>query len=194
MNILSPEYYSFLLKKIGICPQHDVLFDDLTVEEHLELFCQFKSESINNNIQQEITSIIETIGLKEKRHSKTCELSGGQKRKLSVGLALVGNSSLIFLDEPSSGMDITSRRNLWDILKRCSNGKFIILTTHFMEEASVLGNRIGILSGGEMKVIGTPLELIEKYTQSVNLNITKHSDANDDTIVGYILDYFEIKI
>ena len=62
-----------------------------------------------------------------------------------------------------------------------------------MEEASVLGNRIGILSGGEMKVIGTPLELIEKYTQSVNLNITKHSDANDDTIVGYILDYFENK-
>ena len=90
-------------------------------------------------------------------------------------------------------MDITSRRNLWDILKECLNGKFIILTTHFMEEASVLGNRIGILSEGKMKCIGTPLELIEKYTNSVNLNITKHFNANNDLIVDYVLDKFDDK-
>ena len=191
-NILSPENVSILHKKIGICPQHNVLFEDLTVEEHLELFCEFKSESQDNK-NQEISSILNTIGLMDKRKSKAGDLSGGQKRKLSVGIALIGKSSLIFLDEPTSGMDITSRRNLWDMLKLCSNGKYIILTTHFMEEAAVLGNRIGILSEGEMKVIGTPLELIEKYAQNVNLNITKHFDSNEDIIISYILDNFNNK-
>ena len=80
---------------------------------------------------------------------------------------------MIFLDEPTSGMDITSRRNLWNVLKRCLNGKIIILTTHYMEEASVLGNRIGILSEGNMKCIGSPLFLIEKFGKNINLNITK---------------------
>ena len=191
-NILSPENVSILHKKIGICPQHNVLFEDLTVEEHLELFCEFKSESQDNK-NQEISSILNTISLMDKRKTKAGDLSGGQKRKLSVGIALIGKSSLIFLDEPTSGMDITSRRNLWDMLKLCSNGKYIILTTHFMEEAAVLGNRIGILSEGEMKVIGTPLELIEKYAQNVNLNITKHFDSNEDIIISYILDNFNNK-
>ena len=191
-NILSPENSSYLLKHIGICPQQDILIDDLTVEEHLELFYEFKSE-IRINMKEEIDNILEIVGLKEKREIKAGTLSGGEKRKLSVGLALVGKSFLIVLDEPTSGMDITSRRNLWDILKKCSTGKFIILTTHFMDEASVLGNRIGILSEGEMKVIGTPLELIEKYTQSVNLNITKLSGVNDDNIIDYIYNKFKTK-
>ena len=191
-NKLSPENSSFLLKHIGICPQQDILFDNLTVGEHFELFYEFKSES-KENMQEEINDILEIINLKAKKDIKACTLSGGEKRKLSVGLALVGKSFLIVLDEPTSGMDITSRRNLWDILKRCSNGKFIILTTHFMDEASFLGNTIGILSGGEMKIIGTPLELIEKYTQSVNLNLTKHSDANENNIIDYIFNKFKDK-
>ena len=191
-NILSPDTLSIFRKSIGICPQHNILFDNLTVEEHLELFCKFKSIS-KDEIPKEITKVLKDIGLTEKSQTKACELSGGQKRKLSVGLAIIGKSSLIFLDEPTSGMDITSRRNLWDILKRCTTGKFVVLTTHFMEEASVLGNRIGILSKGKMQCTGTPLELIEKYTNSVNLNITKHYNANNDAIVDYILDKFEGK-
>ena len=188
-NILSPECSEYFRKVLGICPQHDVLFNDLTVEEHLELFCHFKSVE-ESKISEEINSVLKDIQLEDKRNFKASDLSGGQKRKLSIGLALVGGSSIIFLDEPSSGMDITSRRNLWDILKKCLAGKIIILTTHFMEEASVLGNKIGILSDGKMQCIGTPLELIEKYTNSVNLNITKHSDAKDDEIISYILQNF----
>ena len=189
-NVLSPEYLEDFRKILGVCPQHDVLFNDLTVEEHLELYCEFKSLE-RNRISQEIESVLNDIGLKDKRKSKASDLSGGgQKRKLSIGLAIVGGSSIIFLDEPTSGMDITSRRNLWDILKRCLKGKIIILTTHFMEEAQVLGNRIGILSEGKMQCIGTPLELIEKYTNSVNLNITKHSKANDDKIIAFVLQNF----
>jgi ABC-type multidrug transport system ATPase subunit len=80
--------------------------------------------------------------------SKT--LSGGQKRKLSVGIALIGNSKIVLLDEPSSGMDTTSRRKLWEMLKTQKNGRIIILTTHYMDEADILGDRIGIMAEGKV--------------------------------------------
>ena len=118
---------SYFRKKIGICPQYDVLFNNLSVEEHLELFCEFKSVE-KSQIPHEIDTIIKSVDLLEKRNSKASDLSGGQKRKLSIGLAMIGGSSIIILDEPNSGMDITSRRNLWDILKRSLIGKSIILT------------------------------------------------------------------
>ena len=157
----------------------------MTVEEHLEMFCVFKSVP-SEKIQNEITKIIEDFDLGTKRKTKAYNLSGGQKRKLSICIALIGGSSVIFLDEPTSGMDITSRRNLWDILKRYVNGRIIILTTHYMEEASVLGNRIGILSEGTMKCIGSPLFLIERFGKNINLNITKEIDGNNDEIINFI--------
>ena len=159
-NILSSDIINHFRKLVGICPQYDVLFNNLTVEEHLELYCEFKSVE-QSKIPKEINAVLNNIGLSDKRSTKASDLSGGQKRKLSIGLAIVGGSSIIILDEPTSGMDITSRRNLWDILKRCLIGKIIILSTHFMEEASVLGNRVGILTEGKIKAehIGSPLEL-----------------------------------
>ena len=83
-------------------------------------------------------------------------------------------------------MDITSRRNLWDILKRYAVGRIIILTTHYMEEAAVLGNRIGILSEGDMKCIGSPLFLIERFGKNINLNVTKELEANNEEIINFI--------
>ena len=188
-NILSSEGIEKFRKVLGICPQHDVLFNDLTVEEHLEMFCVFKSFE-KSKIQNEISKVIHDFGLEEIRDTKVENLSGGQKRKLSIAIAIVGGSSVIFLDEPTSGMDITSRRNLWNILKRSLNGKIIILTTHYMEEASVLGNRIGILSEGKMKCIGSPLFLIEKLGKNINLNITKRKEADNDKIIEFINENF----
>ena len=188
-DLLSPEFIEHFRRILGVCPQHDVLFNDLTVEEHLELFCEFKSYD-RSNISSEINKVLRDIGLEDKRTTRAGDLSGGQKRKLSIGLAIVGGSTIIFLDEPTSGMDITSRRNLWDILKKIVQGKIVILTTHFMEEAQILGDRIGILSEGKMQVVGTPLELIDKYTNNVNLNIIKHADANEDKIIGHVLQSF----
>ena len=184
-NILSSEGAEHFRKVLGICPQHDVLFNDLTVEEHLVMFCVFKSVK-SSLISQEVLKAIKDFGLEEKRNTKVENLSGGQKRKLSIAIALVGGSSVIFLDEPTSGMDITSRRNLWNILKKSINGKIIILTTHYMEEASELGNRIGILSEGNMKCIGSPLFLIEKFGKAINLNITKNPDADNEEIIKFI--------
>ena len=184
-NILTPSGLKYFHKIIGICPQEDILFEHLTVEEHLNIFCKFKSVP-NVEIEEEITKVLHNLDFTEKRFTKVSNLSGGQKRKLSIALALIGGSSIIFLDEPTSGMDITTRRNLWDILKRSLNGKIIILTTHFMEEASVLGNRIGILSDGKMQCIGSPLFLINKLTKNIKLNITKNFEASDESIIKFI--------
>ena len=187
-NIISTEGYSKFRKYLGICPQHDVLFDDLTVKEHLEMFCVFKSVQ-KEKIPKEIDKILQDFDLLTKKDTKACHLSGGQRRKLSICIALVGGSSVIFLDEPTSGMDITSRRNLWDILKRYAGGRIIILTTHYMEEAAVLGNRIGILSEGDMKCIGSPLFLIERFGKNINLNITKEIDSSNEDIINFIKNY-----
>lgn len=171
-------------KKIGICPQHDVLFQDLTVFEHLMLFSKFKGVNNTNNIKIEINNLLGELELSDKKDELSQNLSGGQKRKLSIAIALIGGSEVIFLDEPTSGMDITTRRKLWDILKKFTKDRIIILTTHYMEEASVLGKRIGILSGGELKCVGTPLFLIDRFGKNISLNLIKDTIKinNDDLI------------
>ena len=119
------------------------------------MFCIFKGYE-SDNIDEEIDKTLHDFELEQIQNITAENLSAGQRRKLSIAISLIGGSKVIFLDEPSSGMDITSRRNLWDILKRQTEQKIIILTTHYMEEASVLGKRIGIINAGKMKCIGTP--------------------------------------
>jgi len=185
LNVLSPENVDKFREKIGICPQHDVLFDDLNVREHLEMFAIFKGVS-SENVQNEITKSISDFQFQNMENILAKNLSAGQRRKLSIAISLIGGSEIIFLDEPSSGMDITSRRNLWEILKRQSDNKIIILTTHYMEEASVLGNRIGIINLGKMKCVGTPLFLIEKFGKYMSINLSKDENANNDQIMSFI--------
>ena len=184
-NILESKNMDKFRCKLGICPQHDVLFDDLTIKEHLEMFCVFKGYT-SNKIKENVNKIINDFELNDIKNIIAKNLSAGQRRKLSIAISLIGGSEIIFLDEPSSGMDITSRRNLWEILKRQSENKIIILTTHYMEEASVLGNRIGIINSGKMKCIGTPLFLIERFGKYLNLNITKEENADNNKIIEFI--------
>lgn len=175
VNIL--ENLDAFRRKIGICPQHDVLFEDLTVKEHLELFANFKGVN-PDNLESDIHNLLKEMELLDKMDDLSQNLSGGQKRKLSIAIALVGGSEIIFFDEPSSGMDITNRRKMWDILKKFTKNRIIILTTHYMEEASVLGNRIGILSGGQLKCIGSPIFLINRYGKNISLTLVKKSLKN----------------
>lgn len=132
---------------MGVCPQHDVLFDQLTPREHLDIFYDFKGGDPARK-QQEIDSLIADVGLTIDQRKIAKTLSGGNKRKLSVSIALCGGSKLVLLDEPTSGMDLGARRNLWDMLKMYKKDKIIILTTHYMDEADVLGDRIGIMCKG----------------------------------------------
>lgn len=113
------------------------------------MFIDFKGNESNSlDKKQEIDELIENVGLNEYRNTMAKNLSGGSKRKLSVAIALCGNSKFLLLDEPTSGMDLQARRNLWNTLKRYRNDKIIILTTHYMDEADVLGDRIGIMGNG----------------------------------------------
>ena len=186
MNILLPENISNFRGKIGICPQHDALFNNLNIREHLEMYSVFKGVS-SENIETEVNKIINDFQLDEVQNILAKNLSAGDRRKLSIAISLVGGSEVIFLDEPSSGMDITSRRNLWEILKRQCDNKIIILTTHYMEEASVLGKRIGIINLGKMKCIGTPLFLIEKFGKYINITLSKEEGAKNKDICQHIL-------
>ena len=185
MDILDGDNMDEFRQKLGICPQHDVLFDELNIREHLSMFGTFKGVD-SDKLDEEVEQTMKDFQLTGMQDIIAKDLSAGQRRKLSIAISLIGGSQVIFLDEPSSGMDITSRRNLWDILKRISENKIIILTTHYMEEASVLGNRIGIINSGEMKCVGTPLFLVERYGRFMSLNITKEPSAHNQQIIDFV--------
>ena len=183
-NILEEENMVQFRNKLGICPQHDILFPKLTVREHLEMFCYFKGFDITK-IKDEVDNTLKDFRIHDIENILAGTLSAGQRRKLSIAISVIGGSEVIFLDEPSSGMDITSRRNLWEILKKIIEKRIIILTTHYMEEASVLGNRIGIMAEGVLKCIGTPLFLIEKYGKYLSINVYKDKQANNEDIINF---------
>ncbi|XP_022253456.1 ATP-binding cassette sub-family A member 3-like [Limulus polyphemus] len=174
---------------LGICPQHDVLFDDLTVAEHLKFFCKLKGY-IPDLVKSEVDRMIKTLGLEDKRNALAKTLSGGMKRKLSVGIALVGGSQVVMLDEPTSGLDPSARRFIWDLLQAEKEHRTILLTTHFMEEADILGDRIAIMSEGEIRCCGSPLFLKKKYGAGYHVVMVKepHCDvtATSNLIYSYV--------
>ena len=119
--------------KLGICPQHDVIWPELTVDDHLFIYAGLKGVPYKN-IKQTVENLINEIGLTETRFFQASLLSGGQRRKLCLAMAFVGGSDVIFLDEPTSGMDPVTRRGVWDFLNANKKGRTIVLTTHFMDE------------------------------------------------------------
>ncbi|KAH7491511.1 hypothetical protein KRP22_003026 [Phytophthora ramorum] len=168
-----------LRRVIGICPQHDVLFQDLTVEEHMLLFGTMKQVP-RHKLQSSVDKMIEDVGLTEIRNALAKTLSGGQKRKLSVALAFLGGSKLVFLDEPTSGMDPYSRRFTWNLLQQSREDRVIVLTTHFMDEADILGDRIAILADGQLRCAGSSLFLKNRFGAGYNLTMIKTSNGSCD--------------
>lgn len=123
-------------RSFGLCPQHNILFDDLTVAEHLEFYTSLKGLNMNQ-MEAETNRYLQKLELQPKVNSLTKTLSGGQKRKLSVALALCGNNKVVLLDEPTAGMDPSARRAMWDLLIEEKEGRTILLSTHYMDEADV---------------------------------------------------------
>ena len=141
-------------ERIGVVPQSGELFPNLTVIEHLKLFAGYYTDP------RPPREVLELIGLEEKAGSKTRTLSGGQKRRLDLGIALVGDPELLFLDEPTTGFDPGARRAAWETIKALrSLGKTILLTTHYIEEAQRLADRVAVLRQGAIVAAGTPAEL-----------------------------------
>jgi ABC-2 type transport system ATP-binding protein len=144
-----------LRNRIGVQLQETQLAEKVTVEETLRLFRSFYSRG------QSVEAIIDSVELNEKRGARVGKLSGGQRQRLAVACALVGDPELLFLDEPTTGLDPQARLKLWDIIEKFkSGGGTILLTTHYMEEAARLCDRVAIMDQGRMIALGTPQELI----------------------------------
>ena len=157
---------------LGVCPQHNVLFDLLTPEEHLDIFCDFKGVDKKTK-KEEIKKIMIDVDVYPSKDIEARNLSGGNKRKLSVAIALVGGSKFVLLDEPTAGMDLSARRRLWNMLKNYKSNRIIILTTHHMDEADILGDRIGIMTAGKVVCLGSSLFLKNRFGVGYNLTMVK---------------------
>ncbi|XP_072125690.1 phospholipid-transporting ATPase ABCA3 [Mobula birostris] len=164
-------------QSLGLCPQHDVLFDSLTVKEHLSFFCRLKGYS-PPKVQDAVNQMLMLLNFVEKQNAPVKILSGGMKRKLSIAIALIGDSKVVMLDEPTSGMDPLSRRATWDLLQQVKAGRTILLTTHFMDEADLLGDRILIMAKGQVQCCGSPLFLKSLYGAGYRMVIVKEPHCN----------------
>ena len=200
VNITTSSGIERFRKILGVCPQNNnILFEDLTVRENLEMFCllkydkkrEIKNEENNQKnqsklIEEEVSDLLEQFDLVGDKLAK--DLSGGQKRKLSIAIACCGRSEVIILDEPTGGIDIYSRKSIWNILKELKNhNKIILLITHFMDEASLLGDQIAILKNGKIVIQGTNRQLIDKFGQYISIKINKKLDYHKIyKIVEYI--------
>ena len=146
----------WLRQRLGISLQETSLPEKLTVEETLHLFRSFYAAG------PEVEDLLERVSLTDKRRTWYSKLSGGQKQRLAVACALVGDPEVLFLDEPTSGLDPQSRRQLWELIERFkADGRTVLLTTHYMDEAQRLCDRVAIIDQGKVIALGTPRELIE---------------------------------
>ncbi|XP_076143257.1 phospholipid-transporting ATPase ABCA1b [Alosa pseudoharengus] len=163
---------SAIRQSLGVCPQHNVLFSMLTVEEHIWFYARLKGLS-EERVKEEMEQILTDTGLPHKRSSCTSTLSGGMQRKLSVALAFVGGSQVVILDEPTAGVDPYARRGIWDLLLKYRAGRTIILSTHHMDEADILGDRIAIISHGRLCCVGSSLYLKTQLGSGYYLTLVK---------------------
>ncbi|XP_051260065.1 retinal-specific phospholipid-transporting ATPase ABCA4-like isoform X2 [Dicentrarchus labrax] len=143
---------------MGMCPQYNILFKHLTVKEHILFYALLKGRT-QAEAEREVEDMLVDLGLPHKRDDEAQNLSGGMQRKLSVAMAFVGGSKVVILDEPTSGVDPYSRRSIWDLLLKYRAGRTVILSTHHMDEADLLSDRIAIISKGQLHCCGSPLFL-----------------------------------
>ncbi|KAF9353622.1 ATP-binding cassette sub- A member 2 [Mortierella sp. NVP85] len=176
-------------KQMGVCPQYDVLFGTLTAWETMKLYAAIKGVRVldrkaqansgsHHSTSQELLEeylehLLDDVHLKEKKHERVMTFSGGMKRKLSVALAFLGDPKVVLLDEPTTGMDIFSKKQIWQLMQDSKAGRAILLTTHSMEEADALSDRIAILSKGELQTLGSSLFLKNRFGVGYRLNLEK---------------------
>lgn len=190
--VSSPAGMRAIRKIIGVCPQFDVQWGQLTGYEHLQLFGALKGIAADK-LDEEIKIRLEQVGLGAKEPwlcgdeatrakltarvgSRVATFSGGEKRRLSVAMALMGEPKIIYLDEPTTGMDPISRREVWNLINAAKDqtrypGRAVILTTHSMEEAEILGDRVSILAKGVMRCIGTSIRLKQRFGAGFTVSV-----------------------
>ena len=175
---------------MGVCPQVDAI-DNMTTEEHLRHYARLRGIT---DVSRQVDGVINAVGLEDYRHTMAPHLSGGNKRKLSLGMALTGNPSVILLDEPSSGLDAAAKRIMWQTLKNVVPGRSILLTTHSMEEADTLANRAGIMAK-QMLAAGKVDDLQRVFGDSLYVHLVSssapHSTEEEMVVMrAWVLDMF----
>ena len=164
---------------IGYCPQFDLLWEDLSVENTLLFYSRIKNKK---RINEMVEKILNDVKLTKFRNYLVRELSGGMKRRLSLGIALIGEPPIVFLDEPTTGLDPKNKREIWDILSHCKENRCMILTTHLMDEAETLCDRIGIILKGRIRCLGTQYKLKTEYGKGFKLCINLKPYIYEDTL------------
>jgi ATP-binding cassette subfamily A (ABC1) protein 3 len=160
---------------LGVCPQFDAM-DTLTVVQHLRFYAKVRGVS---NVEHNVQKVMTAVGVAQYANRMAMTLSGGNKRKLSLGCALIGGPSVVVLDEVSSGMDAAARRVLWRVLGNITRGRVLIITTHSLEEADALATRVGIIAR-KMLAVGTADELRKRHGDAMNVHLV-HQDAPRST-------------
>ncbi|KAL7700256.1 ABC1 transporter, partial [Lotmaria passim] len=174
---------------LGFCPQHNILWSELTCRDHLEFYGKIKGLK-GWELEDAICGMLFETDLLDKVDVSARRLSGGMKRKLSIAIAFVGMSKMVFLDEPTAGLDVGARRQVWELLKRMAQSRTILLTTHYMDEADLLGSRIGIMSQGRLKCTGSSLFLKSRLGvgYSIVVSVDPEIDAAgvDELVLGAV--------
>ena len=155
---------SYIKSVIAVSPQETAVAPHLTVYENLKLICGVHGFS-KDKTREKIKVLSEMLGLDSVSNKKAGKLSGGWMRRLSIAMALISEPEILFLDEPTLGLDVIARSELWDIIRKLKNEVTIILTTHYMEEAEVLSDRVGIMKEGKLLALDTP-EKIKEIAQT----------------------------
>jgi len=172
INLKDKKKQNEIKRKIGVMPQNFNAFDWLTVKENLDYFRNLYDSKIS------VDELIDRVGLAKKTDSMYKTLSGGMKQRVGIAISLINEPELLFLDEPTAGLDPQARRETWNLIKKLKQqGKTIFLTTHYMEEAQELSDRILIIIEGKIVASGSPSELIEKYGGNKSI-ILKNCDRN----------------
>ncbi|XP_066560548.1 cholesterol transporter ABCA5 [Amia ocellicauda] len=166
---------------VGICPQFNIMFDVLTVEEHLRIFAAIKGIP-QAEIDREVAKVLKDLDLEKIMDAQAKNLSGGQKRKLCVGIAILGDPKILLLDEPTAGMDPCSRHQVWSLLKNRRAGRVTVLSTHYMDEADILADRKAVISQGQLKCVGSSLYLKTKCGVGYHLRMSVNEACEADRV------------
>lgn len=187
------DFYKIFQKvNVGLCPQFNGLWDNLTIKEHIFIYGLLKGLD-SAAVKKEYEEIVKELDLSSLTKRKSKDLSGGNKRKLCAALAILGSPKIIFLDEPSTGIDPLSKRLLWNLLKKRFRMKkcCVVLTTHSMNEAEFLGTKIGILIKGEFLSVNSLQTMKAKYTEGYSVVLKIKEEKNKEFVLNELKEHFE---
>eukprot|EP01114_Cavostelium_apophysatum_P020991 TRINITY_DN7191_c0_g1_i5.p1 TRINITY_DN7191_c0_g1~~TRINITY_DN7191_c0_g1_i5.p1 ORF type:complete len:1762 (+),score=405.22 TRINITY_DN7191_c0_g1_i5:86-5371(+) len=177
---------------LGVCHQFDILWEDLTGEEHLKLFAGIRNIPKDQSAR-EVASLLKEVNMESEKRMRASTYSGGMRRRLSIAIALIGDPKMVILDEPTTGMDPVSRREVWNVIEKAKKNRVILLTTHSMEEADILGEKIAIMKKGRMECVGSSLRLKQKFGAGYTITVGIGTQSGEE-VFKRVREFFESNI